>query len=285
MIATTQVPRRKGFTLVELLVVIAIVAVLIGLLLPAVQQVREAANRTACDNNLRQLGLAAHHCNDARGTLPPMLGYFPVGSKQSYGGAFFHLLPFVEQDNVYRNSFDPAGNDYDVRRNDTRSIPVKTYLCPSDPSAPVTGLLEDDSAVGNYAANYQVFGAGGPSPWEGEARIPSTFADGTANTLLFAEKYGRCDQYGSRWANMDTTMWQPTFAVFVTGAASKFQVRPTPFTGPSCNPGLASTPHLGGSQVCMADGSVRHVSASVSGDAWWWASTPAGGEPLPEDWK
>ena len=285
MVASPWVLRRRAFTLVELLVVIAIIAVLIGLLLPAVQLVREAGHRAACDNNLRQVGLAAHHCHDAHGALPPMLGYFPLSSKRSYGGAFFHLLPFIEQENLYRTTFDPASNDFDVRRNDIHTVPVKTYACPSDPSAPATGVLDDGWAVGNYAANYQVFGVGGPFPWEGEARIPGTFADGTSNTILFAEKYARCDAYGSRWANMDTTKWQPTFAVFVTGPDSKFQLRPAPFTGSACDPGRASSPHTGAIHICMADGSVRPVSSSISNDAWWWACTPASGEVLPHDWN
>jgi prepilin-type N-terminal cleavage/methylation domain-containing protein/prepilin-type processing-associated H-X9-DG protein len=122
---------RSGFTLIELLVVIAIIAVLIGLLVPAVQAVREAANRAKCQNNLHQLAVAVHTCHDANGTIPTYFGVFPASlgvypdspsanRRRVYGGWFVHLLPYVEQDPVYQlisqnilNSPDPGWNhDY-----------------------------------------------------------------------------------------------------------------------------------------------------------------------------
>src|SRR5690349_11664065 len=120
--------RQPGFTLVELLVVIAIIAVLIGLLLPAVQKVREAAARTQCANNLKQLGLAAHHCHVVYNCLPPMLGDFPQPAGKAYGGLFFHLLPFTEQNNIYQIAYSPISDTYDIRRNNVGGLAVKTYL-------------------------------------------------------------------------------------------------------------------------------------------------------------
>src|SRR6266567_4417868 len=100
--------RSRGFTLIELLVVIAIIAILIGLLLPAVQKVREAAARTSCTNNIKQMSLALHNCNDTQGRLPPQSGTF---GGAYYAPLFFHLLPYIEQKAVWENAtwLDYAG--------------------------------------------------------------------------------------------------------------------------------------------------------------------------------
>jgi prepilin-type N-terminal cleavage/methylation domain-containing protein/prepilin-type processing-associated H-X9-DG protein len=187
---------RGGFTLIELLVVMAIIGIMIALLVPAVQRAREAANRLKCSNNLRQITLAAHTCNDAFGSLPP---YHPSGIARDHlfgkpgnnGSVLFFLLPFLEQDSLFQASAfnGAAGRAYDInvtlgsRMAQTvpptppfvAQQPVKTYQCPSDPTLigdgtqPVTGdytpaspnfgtLATYEYGSCSYACNYLVFG-------------------------------------------------------------------------------------------------------------------------------
>ncbi len=317
--------RRRGFTLIELLVVIAIIAILIGLLVPAVQRVREAANRAHCANNLKQLGLAAHNYHDTHKHLPPVIGYYPP-AREAFGTYFFHLLPHLEQDNLYRRAlgsvpFPPPDGPTVVHfpgNNNVYRQPVKTFLCPSDPSALADGVVPINGfpfGASSYAPNAMVISQRpGPGP-QGKARIPADIQDGTSNTILHAEKYARCSNTvmapafrdgGNAWAYGGAAAfpWQPppmtpprlgfgpAFAIRAfeaigapdaIGEGSIFQVQPTPFLG-NCDPTRASTAHTGGILVGLADGSVRTLAPSMSGATWWAAVTPAGGEVLGSDW-
>jgi prepilin-type N-terminal cleavage/methylation domain-containing protein len=230
VLAISKLPRR-GFTLIELLVVIAVIAVLVGLLLPAVQKVREAAARMKCQNNLKQLGLAAQSYHDSSGHLPPGIGYYPTAANDAFGTYFFHLLPHVEQDNLYRSSWGtvpfpaPAGatGAYYPGNNGVYRRPVWAFLCPSDPSVGSGGTVPIGSeafGASSYAPNGLVSGTGPPIPGPQGRTTFAAIADGTSNTILHAEKYARCSNTflppafrdgGTAWAYSAAPVfdWQP----------------------------------------------------------------------------
>jgi prepilin-type N-terminal cleavage/methylation domain-containing protein len=185
--------RRKGFTLIELLVVIAIIAVLIGLLLPAVQKVREAAARAQSQNNLKQMGIGFHNIASVyNGLEPPAVGVFPIGTLNAanvpqtgaYGSAFFHLLPHVEQDNIYKlalNTSTTLVNTGTLATLTAATGTVKIYCAPGDPSNPGTTTLTT-----SYCINGAVFGLQNG----GTARFPALFNNkGTTGCILVFERF------------------------------------------------------------------------------------------------
>jgi len=196
-----MIRRRPGFTLIELLVVIAIIAILIGLLLPAVQKIREAANRMKCSNNLKQMGLALHNHHDTAGYFPPgktTASYAPGTINSGYSGYCF-LLPYIEQDNLYRQ-INFTVKEGDPANNGPRGMEVKMFLCPSDP----VSKAPSGFAGQNYRLNqgYNILYSGIPSATGPNSTMPPadgpfwddskvTFADitdGTSNTAAMSEK-------------------------------------------------------------------------------------------------
>ena len=222
---------RRGFTLIELLVVIAIIAILIGLLLPAVQKVREAANRSKCSNNLKQLGLAVHSYHDANRMLPPALAELAVApfSEAKDHSWTIYILPYIEQDGVYRKYNFQLRWDEGANQNATGPIRTKisTFICPTAPSAG-SRELTNGRGLSDYAATTErtwpspggnTFVSNAEAPFVSGSdpfyigmlphdKIDATFTietkakrtlvavtDGTSNTMLIAECAGR----NQRW--------------------------------------------------------------------------------------
>jgi prepilin-type N-terminal cleavage/methylation domain-containing protein/prepilin-type processing-associated H-X9-DG protein len=305
---------RRGFTLIELLVVIAIIAILIALLVPAVQKVREASALTQCANNLKQIALATHNANDVYKALPPVASpdgwtELTLAALPYRGGpytVFTFLLPFVEQTTVYgaltQGNSPPGaycGGQYMVL------IPV--YLCPTD-SSTQSGLSQtitggaNGFAVSNYVANYLVFG----NPLantdatcvQGVSSIPTSFPDGLSNTITFGEAYGSCSLSNSAsaansaatlWAD-STKPWRPIMCHNTPdrsvnpgyAACFTFQVQPLEFGG--CDPSRAQSTHSSGMNVGLGDGSVRFVRQDIDATTWARACDPRDGQPNGSDW-
>lgn len=274
---------RAGFTLLELLVAVAIMAVLIGLLLPAVQKVRQAAIRADSANRLKQIALAAHNFAAAHdGLLPDVSGLTPVNGSS----VFDALRPLLEiQVSLSEN---PAGITV-----------VPLFLSPADPSVTPGG-----KGTCSYAANSLLFRTGN--------MLPASVSDGTSTTIAFAEHYARCGNTSFSWSLLgsqcedasgrqipctNARTHRATFAdwsygdvIPVTAGAPPASTGSVPGltfqSSPAlaeCDGRLAQTPHASGMLAAMTDGSVRTVAKDVSPAVYWAAVTPAGGE-VSADW-
>jgi prepilin-type N-terminal cleavage/methylation domain-containing protein/prepilin-type processing-associated H-X9-DG protein len=302
--------RRQGFTLIELLVVIAIIAILIALLLPSVQKTREAASRTRCQNNLKQLGLALHHyAGTYNGELPRHITWGAFTSN-----LLIDLLPYLEQNNLSRaavaSSFHADGNAGVAL---VRQTPMRLYQCPSDPMVRTDGYPNRTEpglnvvgiwSAGCYAPNAQLFGAsctkgyidgitsapqcsGVPSgsgvTWKPFVQI-STIPDGSSNTIGFTEQFavfdGGPEGPGARlWAYPYAwwTRWLPQVGFPWGSWTLPPQNSPTQAAADVYR---AQAWHAGGVNAAMMDGSVQFLSASMASSTWQHALVPDDGSVL-----
>jgi len=290
---------RLAFTLIELLVVIAIIAILIALLVPAVQKVREAAARTTCSNNLKQVMLGIHnYAGVYNSRLPSYLQYDNNGPQ--WDTFWFQILPYVEQQTLYNRGTNVGacwGNGCN-----TQIVPI--YVCPSDPTV-VNGLCPSGSAGGwnatSYAPNFWMFGTQGGNfqgqQYQGPKYKIGNIPDGTSNTVGVVERFAVCPYYG--WSNSFTYPMGGPWGWNSAGSQYGYNGwtgnnPPTPQIQPPTNNYVGPTapahpfyPNTGHPVMItgLMDGSCRGVSGSISGHTWWWACFPDDGNVLPSDWN
>jgi prepilin-type N-terminal cleavage/methylation domain-containing protein/prepilin-type processing-associated H-X9-DG protein len=295
-----MIRQRKGFTLIEMLVVITIIAVLIALLIPAVQKVREAANRVACSNNLKQIGLALLSYHDPHRSFPPgmVLGPLPqvrVTTDAKHGNMQF-LLPYLELEALAR-LYDWNANWYDPANQPVVRTPLNVVQCPS---APPNRVVDDNPgfpgifACSDYAGFLGVPQALLDTPYVKRPAQPDSIlmsnamcriidiTDGTSNTILYAEDAGRTQLYhkgqqvavtvfnGGPWAARNS-IW---------GARTEADPPPWPCAINCTNDREVYSFHPGGANAVFADGHVRFLNANI--DIGFLAAlvTRAGGEPV-----
>lgn len=302
-----RIPR--GFTLVELLVVIAIIGTLVGLLLPAVQQAREAARQTQCKNNLKQQGLAFHcYVNSNKQAFPPRMRHNPP----LWHGVNLYILPFLEQGNLH------DGYDWDESWNaavnwDVVSQRLSVFECPSAPlraaGLKVDGTSRPLAALSDYAPTYGLSGrvvSAGLVPasadrsgvlFEGDKLNPiAAVTDGTSNTAMILEAAGKPDQWtrgrksDTQWGNPENNGFGSGWAApwtDVGGGGTTFDGLISP--GP-CQINCSNKPgagvysfHPGGAHALLADGSVRLIAESVEQFVFYAILTRSNGEVVSGD--
>jgi prepilin-type N-terminal cleavage/methylation domain-containing protein len=285
---------RLAFTLIELLVVIAIIAILIALLVPAVQKVREAAARTTCSNNMKQVGLGVHnYAGVYNSRLPSALQY--DGAKSVGWDTFWgQLLPYIEQQTLYNKAIGQGA----CWGNSCHNQIVPIYICPSDPT-PVNGMNVNQGWSGcSYAPSSYMFGAVATT-FNGQQALMSKYKignipDGTSNTIGVVERYSTCPYYGwynsFQYPNAGSTPWNWNSQGSGYGPWGQYlpQIQPpvNNYVGPTApaHPYYPSTGHPVAITMLM-DGSVRGISGSISQQTWNWALTPDDGNVLGADWN
>ncbi|MDG1895736.1 MAG: DUF1559 domain-containing protein [Fuerstiella sp.] len=286
---------RSGFTLIELLVVIAIIAILIALLLPAVQQAREAARRTQCQNNLKQIGLALHNYHDLHKTFPPGWVDQTNGNSANWGWAVY-LLPQIEQANLYARL--QVGNPQslglaldDAQKLKLMQTPLAAFRCPSDTAPDINDrhTLHSTSQVEVSVATSNLVAAAGGADWTMAGKLTGSFGqnsrvnlreitDGTSNTMVVGERAwtliipnggnaqcGAATVFGMSASAANGNMPRMTLAKGLFGINETSDDTTSQPVIDRCGRAFSSR-HVGGSQFLLGDGSCRFVSENIERD-------------------
>jgi prepilin-type N-terminal cleavage/methylation domain-containing protein len=282
-----KVRRRRGFTLTELLVVIAIIAVLVAMLLPALQKVRAASLQKACQNNLRQIGDGLHsYAASHNDKLPPMLDYSPEGDPAHWQPFWFSVVSHMKNSSTLKQV-----KGADAWDNGNRAAVVKTLLCPADVStiegiSPPTGW-----AVTSYAPLSTLFGATchyskpkGVYITKADYNIGNV-PDGTSNQIAVVERFGHFPSSG--WSNTafypcDETYWgwNQWGSVYGVWGLNLPQIGVSPA---DANPYYPNSGHRSAAQILLLDGSARHIFPSLGAKVWTDACIPDNA-PWGTDW-